>query len=387
MKSSASDSPSWNGTNSSGFSGLPGGSRNTHGLFLSVGSNGSWWSSSPDSNNAWACKLYSSFGSVYRNTNFLRSGFSVRCVRDAAATASVPTVVTSAASEVAEEAATLNGSISSDGGDAVTASGFRWGALADLSDAQDLVGSGTSGAFTGNLTGLTAGTTYYFAAFATNAEGTAYGDTLSFETVASSLFTCGTSAVTFDGHDYTTVEIGSQCWFAENLRSTKYNDDVAIPSGLDNAAWSSTTDGAVTIYDEGGSNEATNLATYGRLYNWYAVNTGKLCPSGWHVPTDEEWTALTTQLGGGSVAGLKMKSSASDSPAWSGNNSSGFSGLPGGRRLNGGNFNNVGFNGYWWSSSPYNSDAWGRGLNSYGDYVDRSNYYQRYGFSVRCVRD
>ena len=198
----------------------------------------------------------------------------------------------------------------------------------------------------------------------------------------------GITTVTYDGHEYPTVGIGTQCWFAENLRSTKYNDDAVIPSGLDNTSWSTTTEGAMTIYDEGGSNEAANLADYGRLYNWHAVNTGKLCPTGWHVPTDAEWTTLTDHLGGPSVAGLKMKSSASDSPSWNGTNSSGFSALPGGLRSSvNGDFGNVGLLGYWWSSSPQSSDAWGRGLNSYGDYVDRSNYYQRYGFSVRCVRD
>jgi uncharacterized protein (TIGR02145 family) len=201
-------------------------------------------------------------------------------------------------------------------------------------------------------------------------------------------FTCGTSTVTFDGHDYATVEIGTQCWFAENLRSTKYNDDAVIPSGLNASAWSTTTDGAMTIYDEGGgSTETTNLTDYGRLYNWYAVNTGKLCPTGWHVPTDDEWSVLTDYLGGESVAGDKMKSSASDSPAWNGTTSSGFSGLPGGRRNGSGDFGSAGSSGFWWSSSPDGSLAWYRLLLSNSDSVLRSTYNQRGGFSVRCVRD
>ena len=207
--------------------------------------------------------------------------------------------------------------------------------------------------------------------------------------VADLTFECGTSTVTYQGYDYSTVEIGSQCWFAENLRSTNYNDDAVIPSGLDDATWSSTTDGAVTVYDEGGANAATNLATYGRLYNWHAVNTGKLCPSGWHVPADEEWTTLTDGLGGTSVAGNEMKSSASDTPSWNGTNNSGFSALPGGYRdLYDGNFNDEGYMGYWWSSSPYGSDlAWYRDLVSDYFYVSRYTNYQRNGLSVRCVRD
>ena len=197
----------------------------------------------------------------------------------------------------------------------------------------------------------------------------------------------GITTVTYDGHEYPTVGIGTQCWFAENLRSTKYNDDAVIPSGLDNTSWSTTTEGAMTIYDEGGSNEAANLADYGRLYNWHAVNTGKLCPTGWHVPTDAEWTTLTDHLGL-SVAGLKMKSSASDSPSWNGTNSSGFSALPGGLRSSvNGDFGNVGLLGYWWSSSPQSSDAWFRQVSSFSDYVNKYDDNRYYGFSVRCVRD
>ncbi len=200
--------------------------------------------------------------------------------------------------------------------------------------------------------------------------------------------TCG-DVMTYDGYDYATVLIGEQCWFAENLRSTNYNDEAVIPSGLDNAAWSNTTDGAMTIYDEGGANEATNLATYGRLYNWYAVNTGKLCPSGWSVPTHDEWTTLTTYLGGLGAAGSKMKSAAMEDPAWDGTNSSGFSGLPGGsRKSSNGDFNSAGSSGNWWSSSPHASDV--SNANSRVLYTDlniiaQGNYNKRSGFSVRCV--
>jgi uncharacterized protein (TIGR02145 family) len=214
-------------------------------------------------------------------------------------------------------------------------------------------------------------------------------EALQSQTSVTAEFTCGTSTVTYQGYNYSTVEIGSQCWFAENLRSTNYNDDTAIPSGLDAATWSTTTDGAVTVYDEGEANAATNLATYGRLYNWHAVNTGKLCPSGWHVPTDAEWTTLTNELGGTAVAGNEMKSSASDTPSWNGTNNSGFSALPGGLRFSGyGNFYNEGYYGYWWSASPSGtSDAWDRSLFSDGDDVYRGSSNARSGFSVRCIRD
>ena len=202
----------------------------------------------------------------------------------------------------------------------------------------------------------------------------------------SASFTCGTSTVTFDGHDYNTVEIGAQCWFAENLRTTKYADGSSIAEVTDNSVWTSTNDGARAAYN----NDASNLTNYGYLYNWYAVNNAAgLCPTDWHVPTDEEWTALTTELGGESVAGNKMKSSSTDSPSWDGNNSSGFSALPGGLRSNGsGSFFNEGNFGYWWSASPFgSSSAWYRLLFSASDNVDRSSNYLRLGFSVRCLRD
>jgi len=388
MKSSASDTPSWNGTNSSGFSALPGGLRFTD-SFASEGNYGYWWSASPFSYYAWYRYIVSDYGLVGRYSDTQRYGFSVRCVRDAAAvsSASAPTVSSAAASDLAETTATLNGTVDADGGDAVTATGFVWGTDALLSGASNASGSATSGGITAALTGLTGGTTYYFSAYATNGQGTDYGDTLSFTTTpAVAAFTCGTSTVTFDGHDYSTVEIGTQCWFAENLRTTQYADGSAIPEVTDGTTWTTTNDGARAAYN----NDANNLATYGYLYNWYAVDSAAgLCPTDWHVPTDEEWTALTTELGGESVAGIKMKSSSTDSPSWDGDNSSGFSALPEGFRHNSnGNFYLEGSNGYGWSASPDGtSHAWNRSLNSVAGSVYRDYNDLRYGFSVRCLRD
>jgi len=199
---------------------------------------------------------------------------------------------------------------------------------------------------------------------------------------------CGDlTSVSYQGDDYDIVPIGTQCWFAENLRNENYNDGSAISTGLNDAGWSSNTDGAVSVYDQGGANEASNLADYGRLYNWYAVNTGNLCPSGWHVPTDAEWTTLTGGLGGTS-AGDALKSSSLDTPEWDGTNSSDFSGLAGGGRDFGGGFNNVGGSGYFWSSSPNGpTTAWMRQLNGGDTGVSRYSFYLREGLSVRCVRD
>lgn len=202
-------------------------------------------------------------------------------------------------------------------------------------------------------------------------------------------------SVEFDGHTYEVVAIGSQCWFKENLRSDNYRNGDAI-SDLSDDSWTSTAGGDHVVYGEdqivlwGSAEWVANLDTYGRLYNWYAVNDARgLCPTGWHVPTDAEWTALTDFLGGADVAGQLMKSSPSDSPSWDGNNASNFSALPGGYRSgDDGDFYHHGQYGRWWSASSNGPDyAWYRYLNSENDDVYRYTNHPRNGYSVRCVRN
>ena len=212
-------------------------------------------------------------------------------------------------------------------------------------------------------------------------------------------WTCG-DPVSYHGYDYATVQIGEQCWFAENLRSENYDNGEAIPAGLSNSEWTSTTLGATAVYGEGaGCNNyspdidacdpAQSLSEYGRYYNWYAVDDARgLCPSGWHVPTDGEWTVMTDVLGGEFVAGGQMKSTYGWHNGGNGTNSSGFSGLSGGSR-NGNTGGSVyaGLNGNWWSSSPSDSSAWFRYLIDSSEDVGRLDDNPRLGFSVRCVRD
>jgi uncharacterized protein (TIGR02145 family) len=197
---------------------------------------------------------------------------------------------------------------------------------------------------------------------------------------------CG-DPVTFDGYSYATVEIGDQCWFSENLRSDQYRDGQAIPGNLDDATWSTTEAGAQAYY----LNEAVNLSEYGRLYNWYAVDDARgLCPSGWHVPSDAEYTTLTDFLGGTSVAGGKMKESGTahwNSPNTGATNSSGFTGLGSGIRSSSGGFTNLLFGGFFWSSSPSGGYAWFRILDASSADVSRYTNSQRDGFAVRCVGD
>ena len=207
-------------------------------------------------------------------------------------------------------------------------------------------------------------------------------------------FTCG-DPMNYHGYDYATVQIGDQCWFAENLRTEHYANGDSIPANLSGSEWDDATFGAVAVYGEGSSfcfnepcDEVVNLQDYGRLYNWYAVDDARgLCPSGWHVPTDDEFTVLTDILGGTQYAGEAMKSSPTDSPAWDGTNSSGFSGLAGGYRVNDGVFDDEGDYGYFWSASATGADAWRRRLDGGSAGVYRGGSDLRTGFSVRCVRD
>jgi uncharacterized protein (TIGR02145 family) len=197
--------------------------------------------------------------------------------------------------------------------------------------------------------------------------------------------------VLFDAKAYALVEIGTQCWFKENLANDSYRNGDPIQGNLTDALWTNALIGAQAIWGVTNSwtDAGNTLATYGRLYNFFAVSDSRgLCPTGYHVPSDEEWTVLENHLGGYSVAGTALKSSPSDTPAWDGDNSSGFSALPGGYRLpDGGYFNVQGDSGVWWSSSPDGAYAWLRYLGSGDSTVYRFYDTTRIGFSVRCVRD
>ena len=185
-----------------------------------------------------------------------------------------------------------------------------------------------------------------------------------------------------------TVTICAQVWTTKNLDVTTYRNGDAIPQVTDPTAWANLTTGAWCYYN----NDAANGAIYGKLYNWYAVNdTRGLAPTGYHVPSDGEWTTLETCLGGSLVAGGAMKEVGYThwlSPNTGATNSSGFAGLPGGFRFNVGAFLNVGYSGYWWSSTEDGTpDAWTRALGYYYSSVVRLNYDKAIGFSVRCLRD
>jgi uncharacterized protein (TIGR02145 family) len=201
-----------------------------------------------------------------------------------------------------------------------------------------------------------------------------------------------------DNNYYPVKKINSQFWMAENLKTTKYNDGTAIPNITVDATWTAANTGAYSDYN----NTPANSTTYGRLYNWYAVdnnaatkvasNGGKnVCPTSWHVPSDAEWTTLTTFLGGETVAGGKLKETGTThwlSPNTGATNETGFTALPGALRDYDGTYSIIGRDGFWWSSTEYaNTYALFRNLYYSNANVYVSNLYKPFGFSVRCVRD
>jgi len=337
--------------------------------------------------------------------------FSVRCLQDLA---TLPTVSTANLTAITDTTATSGGEVTADGGATVTALGVCWNTTGNPTIADNLTTDGTgTGIFTSSLTGLTANTTYYVKAYATNAVGTAYGTEKTFTTGS-----CPASLTDYDGNSYNTVLIGTQCWMQENLKVTHYPNGTAIPNVTSNSAWgalgNNNTDDAYCYYD----NSTANVNTYGALYTWAAAmgdnavssstnpsGVQGACPTGWHLPSDNEWKQLEMQLG--------MSQSEADQTGWrgtdqgsqlAGNSSlwdngnleynanfgtSGFTALPGGSRTSSnGLFHHLGYYGTWWSSTQhFYATAWGRGLNYDLLEVNRYDYDKSFGVSVRCLQD
>lgn len=209
-----------------------------------------------------------------------------------------------------------------------------------------------------------------------------------------------------EGNIYNTVQINDQCWMKENLKTTTYNSGTAIPNVTNAIEWSNLDSGAYVWYDH----DSTWKDQYGALYNWLATDDpGGLCPTGWHIPTDEEWTALTDYIGGTGIPNAnKLKScsqvnsplggncTTDEHPRWDADNANGnygtddygFSALPGGNRSSSGTFDDIGTRGLWWSSTEFGIyNAKHRRLrNGYGG-IDIGNHDMHFGLSVRCLKN
>ncbi len=189
-----------------------------------------------------------------------------------------------------------------------------------------------------------------------------------------------------DGNSYKTIVINGAEWMAENLKVTKYNDSTSIPYVSDSVAWADITTPAYCMY----GNKIENKDLYGLLYNYYVVNTKNVCPKGWHLPSDQEWADLTSNLGGASLAGGKMKEAGDYH--WIGlneftSNSSGFTALPGGVRDYDGVMVGQRYMGYWWSSTEQSADfTYVRYLHN-DAHCERSYILKNYGISIRCLKN
>jgi len=277
----------------------------------------------------------------------------------------VPVLSTLAVTGITTTTATSGGNITDDGGATVTVRGVCWSTSENptIDDSKTEDGTG-AGSFTSNITDLELNTTYYLRAYATNSAGTGYGSAISFRT--QDIFNDPR-----DGKVYQTVVIGNQVWMAKNL--------AYAPSS-----------GNYWAYD----NDDANVETYGYLYDWETAMD--VCPTGWHLPSDEEWTELIEYLGGAENAGGKLKATGTieaGTGLWFADNNgatneTGFTALPGGNRYSTGTFDFLNKYGRWWSATENNTNyARFRRMSSYNSNVDKAGSIKEGGLSVRCIKD
>jgi uncharacterized protein (TIGR02145 family) len=351
---------------------------------------------------------------IYRVYAFNSVGKSITYSNEVTITTlALPILTTTAATSITQTTATSGGTISSDGGSAITARGVCWSTSTNPSIAlptKTTDGTGI-GAFTSNLTGLSANTTYYVRAYATNSLGVGYGNEINFTTP--SINVPGPNVTDIDGNTYQSVTNCGLTFTKQNLNVSKYSDGTPIPQVTDPTQWANLSTGAWCYYN----NDPVNSAVYGKLYNWYAVAgiydaasianpalRKNLAPAGWHVPSDGEWSSLINCLDpnadGGNIvpnlAGGKMKTTGTiqagtglwQSPNTDATNVSGFSGLPAGYRDYDGTFYLFGSFGIWWSSSEFLiSNVWTRHQYSNLGSAFRNTSAKEGGFSLRCLRD
>jgi uncharacterized protein (TIGR02145 family) len=297
-------------------------------------------------------------------------------------TLGVPTVSTSAATNVQPWSATVGGNVTSQGSSAVTARGVCWGTGAnpDLTGTFTTNGSGT-GSFTADLTDLDQNTTYYIRAYATNAVGTDYGSQLTFITGIETM-------IDGSGNVYNTVKIGDQIWITENLKTTKYTNGSNMTEITGNADWAASAGKPAWCWAD---NDVTNKNKFGALYNWEAVRSGKMEPDGWHVPTKDEVQTLINHLGGKTVAGGKLKETGTiwwSSPNTGATNETGFSARGGGQRMETGVFSTaLPMYAYFWTSTQSDASAWMFTIYYASTQVNITTDLATSGLSIRLIKD
>ena len=390
-------------TNSTGFSALPSHPEGTLATF--------WTASGTDMGECGFAQIDIAVANTIPYVNYHLSyynywrpreyAFNIRCLKNPP----LPLVSTNNITSIGSRSAVCGGNIANDeAGVEVTSRGVCWGKSENptISDKHTLDGMG-AGTFISNLSELSFNTKYYVRAYATNATGTTYGEQVSFTTlpadpiVFNPELTYGT-VTDIEGNIYKTIQIGTQIWMAENLKTTKYNDGTSIPYITDNSEWANMLTDAYCWYF---NDETTFKPVYGGLYNWYAVNTAKLCPSGWHVPSDTEWHTLVLALDPyaqnifgteSSIAGGKLKEISLNhwkSPNMGATNVSGFTAIPGGLRDSDGVCEQIQLDGYalYWSSTEIGPTAYSRMIGYNQAHIYRKAGSKVCGLSVRCLQD
>jgi uncharacterized protein (TIGR02145 family) len=375
LKSNTGWADGSNGSNESGYGGLPGGQRAQSGVFAGLGNVANFWSSTSDTLDYAIYYYLGPDRTFLRHDNPKKAGFSIRCIK---ASSSQPIITTGNVNSVTINSANIIGTIPTSGGETIIDRGVCFSITQNPSLSDSCVSSGLgTGSFSTTISGLQSGTRYYARAYASSNSTTYFGSQTNFTTL-------GTPTVAdVDGNVYSTIQIGTQVWMTSNLKTTRYRNGTSIPNVTDANIWSNLTTGAWAIYD----NATVYNTTYGKLYNWFVVsNTAGLCPAGWHVPSYNEWTVLSNFLS--TDVGAKMKSISGWSNNGNGSNTSGYNGLPGGRRTDGGTYTDVSNYGFFWSSSEASSSvAWNGVLYSSSNDFNRFNIHKQSGFSVRCIRD
>jgi uncharacterized protein (TIGR02145 family) len=301
----------------------------------------------------------------------------------------VPSATTNAATNVVITSATLNGTVNANSFSTTVT--FEFGTTSSygltITATQSPVTGSSNIVVNAGVVTLPQNTLYHYRVKTVNCGGTTYGSDKTFTTAPTTLSDN-------DGNNYNAIEIGTQVWMKENLKTTKFNDNFLVPLVTDNTTWAGLKSPGYCWYN---NDETGYKSVYGALYNWYTVDDASnghknVCPLGWHVPNDAEWTTLTNYLGGASIAGGKMKESGTahwGTPNTDADNSSGFTALPGGyRKRDGTSYLDNGYYGYWWSTSVYGVVlSWYRQLSYNNSNAEQTMTYNSEGISIRCVKD
>lgn len=297
-----------------------------------------------------------------------------------------PRVLTDAVTNILPNEATCGGQIVYDGNARISECGLCWSTHPYPSIEDDkMIVSSSKDHFTGNISSLIPFTTYFVRAYATNEQGTAYGDIVRFSTPKIP----GEIVYDVDGNLYHSITIGTQVWLLENLKTTHFrNGDTIKNIQTDNIAWNVIQIPAYCSYE----NDDSLASIYGLLYNWYAVGDSRgLTPEGWHVPSVDEWQQLIDFCGGSIIGAGKLKKDGFefwDSPNLGASNESGFSALASGYRDYNGEFSAFGSIGvFWTSTSLLNTTAFYNALECYSMQVVNGQTVKRKGFSIRAIKD